>query len=133
MFVQSLHLVPCIVTASSEALARLCGCTGSSETRLLTYVIGTNISGTCSLIIVYNISATTVRIPKCPSRVPRTPFLKEYGSSCYRFIINTHAKWQDAENDCRRYGGHLVSIGSYAENMFVYNTLRVNDILYICK
>ena len=40
--------------------------------------------------------------------------------------MNIHRKWPDAEHNCNNKGGHLISIGSMAEQNFIYNTLRVS-------
>ena len=69
--------------------------------------------------------ATTTRMLQCPPQVPRSRNLREFGSHCYEFILGVHKKWPDAEQDCNRKGGHLVSIGSQTEQTFVYQSLGV--------
>ena len=69
--------------------------------------------------------ATTERLPECPRLLPRTQFLKEHGSHCYEFILGRAKEWQNAENDCQSKGGHLVTIRSYDEQNFIYQTLTV--------
>ena len=74
-------------------------------------------------------SATTTRGLQCPPSVPRSKYLKEYGQHCYEFVLDRHESWRDAENDCKRKGGHLVTIGSLGEQRFVYGRLLVNIYL----
>ena len=76
-----------------------------------------------------NTSATTTRGLQCPPGVPRSTYLKEYGQHCYEFVLGRSERWPDAENDCKRKSGHLVAIGSFGEQQFVYNSVRVNICL----
>ncbi|XP_062503252.1 hepatitis A virus cellular receptor 1-like [Corticium candelabrum] len=48
------------------------------------------------------------------------------GSSCYR-RFNTKKTWNNAEADCVKRGGHLVSIGSFSENTLVYDIEGSNN------
>ncbi|XP_062503580.1 mucin-22-like isoform X2 [Corticium candelabrum] len=48
------------------------------------------------------------------------------GSSCYR-RFNTKKTWDNAEADCVKRGGHLVSIGSALENTLVYDIEGSNN------
>ena len=50
----------------------------------------------------------------------------EVNGRCYEFNMDPHRNWPDAEHDCNTRGGHLVSIGSMAEQNVVYNALRVS-------
>ena len=40
--------------------------------------------------------------------------------------MTPHKNWPDAEHDCNTRGGHLVSIGSRAEQNVIFNALRVS-------
>lgn len=39
----------------------------------------------------------------------------------YRYQSQVRVSWLDAESNCQAQGGHLVSIGSQEENLFIYN------------
>jgi len=43
-----------------------------------------------------------------------------FGGHCYQFHANI-STWNDAENECKSKGGHLASIHSEAERVFIYN------------
>ena len=43
-----------------------------------------------------------------------------FGGHCYQFH-STQLAWADAENDCKSKGGHMASIHSEDERVFVYN------------
>ena len=51
---------------------------------------------------------------------------KEFGSSCYRFVVPTlqirQKSWEDARANCLGYGADLVSIRNSMEMDFIYNT-----------
>ena len=70
-------------------------------------------------------SFTTKRQLQCPPKVPRSKNLMEFANHCYEFILGVHKKWPDAELDCNHRGGHVVSIGSSAEQTFLYQSLGV--------
>uniref|UniRef100_A0A914EFD0 C-type lectin domain-containing protein n=1 Tax=Acrobeloides nanus TaxID=290746 RepID=A0A914EFD0_9BILA len=51
---------------------------------------------------------------------------------CYFFSV-TKAVWDDAENECISYGGHLASVGSAFENNFLQTQAKKafsNDVTY---
>ena len=43
-----------------------------------------------------------------------------FGGHCYQYS-STIETWSDAEDDCKSKGGHLASIHSEAERVFIYN------------
>ena len=45
---------------------------------------------------------------------------QHFEGHCYQLYSNA-STWNDAENDCKSKGGHLASIHSEAERVFVYN------------
>lgn len=56
---------------------------------------------------------------------------------CYKFVVvnlSVRGKsWEDAENICKAYGGHLASISSSADQSFIYNNIKQykNDHFWI--
>ncbi|XP_077975433.1 P-selectin-like isoform X1 [Styela clava] len=52
-----------------------------------------------------------------------------YEESCYK-MFDTLKTWHNAEDHCKTFGGHLVSIESAAENTFVHSLLTISIKLY---
>ena len=52
---------------------------------------------------------------------------EHFEGHCYQFHSNA-STWNDAENDCKSKGGHLASIHSEAERLFIYNLSGNNTI-----
>ena len=72
--------------------------------------------------------ALTTKQLHCPPQV-RIHGARDYmevNGRCYEFNMDPQKNWPDAEHDCITRGGHLVSIGSMAEQHVVYNALRVS-------
>ena len=69
-------------------------------------------------LIFWNFSVITSQ--RCPKE------WKEFGSSCYRFVVPTlqirQKSWEDARANCLGYGADLVSIRNSTEMDFIYNT-----------
>ncbi|XP_076451856.1 uncharacterized protein LOC143287621 [Babylonia areolata] len=76
-----------------------------------------------------------VSVNVCPANLPRNDHLRAFGNRCYQFVLDHTREFDDAENECRHRGGHLVIIRDLATQRFLYNTLKndlhYNDILWI--
>ncbi|XP_076451853.1 uncharacterized protein LOC143287617 [Babylonia areolata] len=76
-----------------------------------------------------------VSVNDCPANLPRNDHLRAFGNRCYQFVLDHTREFDDAENECRHRGGHLVIIRDLATQRFLYNTLKndlhYNDILWI--
>ena len=72
------------------------------------------------------------RTLRCPPQLPRSKNLREFGGHCYEFILGEDKRktWHDAELDCNRAGGHLVTIRSMPEQTFIYQSLEVRILFY---
>ncbi len=51
---------------------------------------------------------------------------EEYVTHRYQLFDGVARSWEEAEAYCRSLGGHLVSIGSYEENMHVYDLMKAS-------
>ncbi|KAJ8320489.1 hypothetical protein KUTeg_002076 [Tegillarca granosa] len=58
----------------------------------------------------------------CPSTT--TGYRLQRGAKCYEFILNERKDWIDAQMDCRKKGGRLVTIETKDEEQFVEQILR---------
>ena len=72
------------------------------------------------------VSSTRQTIKQCPPQIPQSRYNIEFNEHCYEFILRAHKTWPDAEHDCRRKGGHLVTINSMTEQKFIYTSVQVN-------
>ncbi len=81
-------------------------------------------TATCSFNIV--VSETTTG--DCPDNLPAHSYLGEFNGSAY-FLSDDVARAEDAEVIAQGFGGHLVTIGSQAENDFLKPFL--SGIVYI--
>ncbi|XP_076451858.1 ladderlectin-like [Babylonia areolata] len=76
-----------------------------------------------------------VSVNDCPANLPRNQYLRTFGNRCYQFVLDHTREFDDAENECRARGGHLVIIRDIATQRFLYNTLRQDlghdDIVWI--
>jgi len=61
----------------------------------------------------------------CPINLHKNDHLRQYGNSCYEFILDHPGDWHYAEQDCMSKNGHLVDIHSFTEQAFLFNTLQV--------
>ncbi|VTR94201.1 cadherin-related protein : Uncharacterized protein OS=Cylindrospermopsis raciborskii CS-505 GN=CRC_01020 PE=3 SV=1: MAM: Lectin_C: Lectin_C: PKD [Gemmata massiliana] len=61
--------------------------------------------------------------PGAPSPGVNLATSAEFGGHTYHFI-STPLAWADAEAEARRMGGHLVTINSDAENLFLFHYVR---------
>ena len=74
------------------------------------------------------VALTTKRLLRCPPQV-RAHGARDHlevNGRCYEFIMTPHKNWPDAEHDCNTRGGHLVTLGSMAEQNLIYNALMVS-------
>lgn len=81
-----------------------------------------------SLIIIH--VCLTAPIYVCPSNVQQGAsrgstklFVNEQYKMCYEMVIVPET-WQNAENDCIKKGGHLVTISSATDEHIVYQYVR---------
>ena len=80
---------------------------------------------------VYTTTATTTsRATTTATTTTGTPIdcpsgWTEFRGHCYQ-LSSFYAPWADAEEDCKNKGGHLASIHSEAERLFIYG--YANDI-----
>ena len=61
---------------------------------------------------------------------------KGFRKSCYKIFINSNLNKEQAEDQCVKYGGHLVSISSKEEMQFVhgliiYKMQNMTDAIFI--
>ena len=52
--------------------------------------------------------------------------LTQYGDYCYEVVSSQMGVWQSAEEYCSKFGGHLVSVDSTGEQIFITNFLKHN-------
>ncbi|PIK46115.1 C-type lectin 4 [Apostichopus japonicus] len=67
------------------------------------------------LFVVTLAAILTLAFAACP------PGWTQWQQSCYGYQSQVRVSWLDAESNCQAQGGHLVSIGSQEENLFIYN------------
>ena len=80
-----------------------------------------------NVFILYFTALTTTQMLHClpQVRLHQGDYIENNGR-CYEFIKTPHRTWPDAEHDCNSRGGHLVSIGSMAEQSFLNSQLWVS-------
>ncbi|XP_053379883.1 C-type lectin domain family 4 member G-like [Mercenaria mercenaria] len=61
---------------------------------------------------------------RCPAHLPKNEFLREFGNSCYEFILDHPGDWHHADADCRIKNGYLVDIQTYSEQGFLFNACQ---------
>ncbi|XP_052285999.1 hepatic lectin-like [Dreissena polymorpha] len=61
----------------------------------------------------------------CPPHLVKNDNLREYGSSCYEFVLSHFESWYKADADCKSRRGHLVSLNSFPEQTFILNTMQI--------
>ncbi|XP_077993990.1 macrophage mannose receptor 1-like [Glandiceps talaboti] len=53
----------------------------------------------------------------------------QYGGQCYHYSNSQERKsWPEAMYECERLGGHIVTIGSEAENTYIQGVLKENNL-----
>ncbi|KAL3861690.1 hypothetical protein ACJMK2_007714 [Sinanodonta woodiana] len=62
-------------------------------------------------------------IYRCPSEIQGNWYTRTYGDMCYLFI-NSEKTWVDAQNDCSRRGGNLITIQTAGIQTFVERNLQ---------
>ena len=93
----------------------------TSTTKILTTTILSTL--TTAETATTSTEHTTMKVLQCPPLVPKTINVKQFNGHCYEFVTGVHKEWPDAERDCKRKSGHLVSIRSKPEQDFVYRSL----------
>ena len=81
------------------------------------------------LLLLLSAATAETDVSICPSNLLRTKFLRQNESSCYEFVLNHHGYWANADRDCKRRNGHLVTIGSATEQAFIFNSLKVSTCI----
>merc|ERR1712179_95666 len=64
----------------------------------------------------------------CPSHLPRTPNLLQFGGFCYEMVLDHPGDWYHAKADCESRRGYLVDIHNFPEQAFLINSIQVLGI-----
>ncbi len=86
-------------------------------------------NGSGGSVAISEISAVAVRVSDA-GVLPTEPFYLTFSGNRYAFTTGRHT-WTGAEAEAVSLGGHLVAIGSAAENQFLVSHFGGTEILYI--
>ncbi|XP_048245642.1 C-type lectin lectoxin-Lio3-like isoform X3 [Haliotis rufescens] len=73
--------------------------------------------------LVLSALAEEEEFSKCPSAIPRNQYLTTFRNRCYEFAVYRETYWPDANAECQREGGSLVSVNDAETQVFLIKTL----------